>query len=35
VFSWGVAIVLALLAAAPSAMRLGRSQIRSLLLAAR
>lgn len=34
-FSWAVAISLALLAAAPSAMRLGRSQIRSLLLAAR
>jgi len=34
-FSWLVAITLTLLAAAPSALRLGRSQIRSLLLAAR
>lgn len=34
-FAWAVAILLALLAAAPSAMRLGRSQIRSLLLSAR
>lgn len=33
--SWGVAITLSLLAAAPSAMKLGRAQIRSLLLAAR
>lgn len=30
--AWGAAIVLSLLAAAPSAMRLGRSQIRSLLI---
>jgi hypothetical protein len=33
--SWAVAIALSLLAAAPTAMKLGRSQIRSLLLAAR
>lgn len=33
--SWAVAITLALLAAAPSAMRLGRSQIRSLLVTSR
>ncbi len=33
--SWAVAIVLSLLAAAPSAMKLGKSQIRSLLLSAR
>jgi putative ABC transport system permease protein len=30
--AWGVAILMTLMAAAPSAMRLGRSQIRSLLL---
>lgn len=33
--SWGFAMTLALLAAAPSAMRLGRSQIRNLLVASR
>ena len=33
--AWGSAIVLSLLAAAPSAMRLGRSQIRNLLISPR
>lgn len=33
--AWGTAIVLSLLAAAPSAMRLGRSQIRNLLISVR